>query len=108
METLNNENHRLENAESSSVDERRLKIISIDKKLFIDFLNWWRNPPGYIALPITEELPSDCVVVSVSASWEKSCIEALVASSSFPPLQAGEAPERVPGVLTEFRLVNFE
>jgi len=89
------------------LDERRLKIISINQRFLVDVLNWWRDPPHHMALPITDELPEDCVVVSVSVSWERRCIEAMVTSKCFPPCVDGELPERIPGMLTDFRIVPF-
>jgi len=84
-----------------------VKIISIDQRFIIDVLNWWRNPPHWMALPVTDELPDDCVVVSVSVSWDRRCIEAMVASKEFPPCAEGGVPERIPGTMTEFRSVPF-
>lgn len=90
------------------IGERRLKIVSIHRRFLIDVLNWWRNPPHYVALPITDELPEDCVVVSVEASWERDCIEAMVTSKEFPPCPEGEVLDRIPGMTTEFRVVSFQ
>jgi hypothetical protein len=89
------------------LEERRLKIISIDQRFLVDVLNWWRNPPHWMALPITDELPEDCVVVSVSLSWERRCLDAMVASREFPVCPEGGLPERIPGMMTEFRSVPF-
>jgi hypothetical protein len=92
----------------SPIDERRLKILSIKQTLFIDILNWWRNPSRLLALPIIEELPADCIVVSVVASWERGCIEAIVASTEFPCCPDGQVLERIPGIATELRVVAIE
>lgn len=89
-------------------EERRVKIVSIDQRFIVDVLNWWRNPPHWIALPVTDELPEDSVVVSVSVSWGRRCIEAMVASKEFPPCPEGEIPERIPGMMTDFRSVPFK
>lgn len=89
-------------------EEHRVKIISLDSRFLIDLLNWWRKPPHWLALPITDELPEDCVVVNVNVSWERRCIEAMVASASFPVCPEGSLPERIPGVMTEMRNVPFE
>lgn len=90
-----------------SEKERRQKIISIDADFLVDVLNWWRNPIQWIALPVTDELPEDCVVVSVSASWERCCIEAIVSSSQFPVVKAGDLLERIPGMITKFRYIEI-
>jgi hypothetical protein len=90
------------------IKEGRLKILGISKRLLIDIFNWWRDPPNWLALPITDELPADCVVVSVSVSWERQCIEAVVASREFPPCEDGAMMPRVPELLTEFRIVPFK
>jgi hypothetical protein len=90
-----------------AIKENRVKIISLDAKLMADILNWWRHPPYWISLPITEQIPEDVVVVSVHASYERRCIEAIIASDSFPPCPCGAMPERIPGMVTEFRGVPF-
>lgn len=88
-------------------EERRVKIVSIDPQFIVDVFNWWRNPPHWLALPVNDALPKDCVVVSVSVSWERRCIEAMVASKEFPPCADGDLPERIPGMMTEFRSISF-
>jgi hypothetical protein len=93
---------------SVEVDERRVKIISIRQEFLIDVLNWWRNPPHWLALPVTDELPPDCVVIAVNVSFERRCIEALIASNEFPICEPGCIPERIPGAVTEFRHVEFQ
>lgn len=108
MDITKNRNILKEHVSSDLLDERRFKIISFHEQFLIQFFNWWRNPPHFFQLPITNELPEDCVVVAVSASFERRCIDAMVASSKFPSLQPGEAPERIPGILTEFRIMSFK
>ena len=95
-------------AVATPFDERRLKILSIDQRFLVDVLNWWRDPPHWMALPIMDELPEDCKVVSVSVSWERRCIEAIVASKEFERCEDGAMPERIPGMLSEFRSVPFK
>lgn len=87
-------------------EERRMKIVSIDARFVVDLLNWWREPPYWLALPITDELPEDCEVVSVATNWERNCIEAIVASASFPPSVQGAMLDRIPGLFTEMRRVS--
>jgi hypothetical protein len=87
--------------------KNRVKIISIDERFLIDVLNWWRNPPHYLALPITEEMPEDCEVLRVWVNHERRCIEALIYSRSFPECGVEMIPQRIPGTLTEMRRVPF-
>ena len=93
--------------EEKRIDKMRVKVVSIEQDLIIDLLNWWRDPPHWFALPITDELPEDCEVVSISVSWDRRCIEALVWSKSFPPCEHGSMPERIPGLMADFRQVEF-
>lgn len=88
--------------EPSPLKERRFKIISLDRDFLIDVLNWWRNPPGWLRLPICDELPADCFVVSVGANWERCSIEAIVCSESFGPTMEGAAIERIPGAFSPY------
>lgn len=88
-------------------EERRVKILSLNERMLISVFNWWRDPPHFLALPVTDALPEDCVVIRVAVAWERRCIEALVASAHFPVCPDGEFPERIPGMITEFRAVPF-
>ena len=92
---------------ATAYDENRIKILSIDQHFLIDVLNWWRDPPSWMALPITDELPADCYVVHVSVSWERRCVEAMVCSKEFPMLPEGQIPERIPGHISKFRKVEL-
>ena len=47
------------------MEARRVKILRMDANLLIDVLTWWRDPPHFLALPITEELPEDCEVLHI-------------------------------------------
>ncbi|KFO67847.1 hypothetical protein ER57_07910 [Smithella sp. SCADC] len=87
--------------------DRRFKIISFDQQFLVDLFNWWRNPPHLLALPITDELPADCEVVSVSVSWERGCVEAIVHSKEFRPGIPGEEIERLAGWFTDLRTVKI-
>lgn len=88
-------------------EEHRFKVISLDEHFLLDVLNWCRNPRHFFTLPITEELPEDCTVVSLQVSWERRCIEAMVCSMSFPPVEGGVHLERIPGPNVQYRLVPF-
>jgi hypothetical protein len=85
----------------------RVKIISIDERFFVDVLNWWRNPPTWLGIPVTEELPEDCEILRVWVSHERRRLEALVYSSHFPICDDDTIPERIPGTLREVRAVPF-
>lgn len=88
--------------------ERRFKLLSLSSRLLIDVLNWWRDPPHFLALPITDALPEDCEVVSVSADFERSCLTAIIYSESFEPVPDGDAPPKISGLLTEFRTIAIQ
>lgn len=88
-------------------EQRRFKILSIKSQWLVDLLNWARNPNAVsFPLPLTDELPEDCRVVTVSASWERQCVEALVCSSEFEPCPDGWEIQRIPKLVTEFRQVK--
>jgi hypothetical protein len=93
--------------ETKKYSDRRFKIISFDQQFLVDLFNWWRNPPHLLALPITDELPEDCEVVSVSVSWERGCVEAIVHSKEFRPQIPGEQIERILGWFSELRTVKI-
>lgn len=86
--------------------ENRVKIISFEEDFLVQVFNWWRDPPHWMALPVTDELPSDCHVVRVTACWERRCLEALVASKEFPVCPSGDIPERLTGMV-DMRVVQF-
>jgi len=88
--------------EPSPLKERRFKIISLDRQFMIDVMNWWRDPPDWLRLPICDELPADCFVVTVNTNWERCCIEAIVCSASFGPTMEGAAIERIPGAFSPY------
>ena len=85
----------------------RVKTLSIDERFLIDVFNWWRNPPAWIGIPVTDELPEDCEILRVWANHERRCIEALVYSSHFPICDDEAIPERIPGTLREVRAIPF-
>jgi hypothetical protein len=90
-----------------ALDERRFKIVSIDQQMMLDVFNWWRKPPHWLALPVTDELPEDCYVVSVHTCWDRRTLEALVCSEQFEPVPECAVPPRIPGMVTEFRQVEI-
>jgi len=85
----------------------RVKIVGIDEQLLIDVFNWWRNPPSWLGLPITDELPENCEVLRVYVNYEMRCIDLLVYHPSFPACEPGNIPERVPDCLRQMRSVPF-
>ena len=87
--------------------ESRVKIVTLDQQLMIDTLNWWRTPRQAIALPIAPDIPEDAVVLHVSANWERRCLEALIASPQFDRVPDGELPQRLSGVVKQFRIVQM-
>ena len=92
---------------ATAYEENRIKLLSINQHFLIDVLNWWRDPPAWMALPITDQLPADCYVVNVSVSWERRCVEAMVCSREFPVVPEGCALERIPGHVSKFRKVEM-
>lgn len=88
--------------------ERRFKILLLRTQLLVDFFNWWRDPPQWMALPVRDELPEDCTVVAVNYSLHRNCLEAIVQSESFPPVPDGEMiPVIEGGCCQEFRYVRI-
>ena len=85
----------------------RVKIVGIDEHLLIDVFNWWRNPPGWLRLPVTDELPGDCEVLRVWTNYERRCIDLLIYSESFPVCPDMDIPERVSDDVAEVRAVPF-
>lgn len=88
--------------------ERRYKLISIDAQLIVKILNWWREPPSFLRLPVTDEIPEGAVVVTVNTNWLCRTIEAIVEHESFDPVPGYCEPPRVPGLITAFETVEFE
>lgn len=91
----------------NAIKERRFKILRIDSRLLVEIFNWWIDPPHWLSLPITDQLPADCQVVSINSNWPRHCIEAIIASDQFEPCPDGDMPPEVPDMLTEFRYVEF-
>ena len=87
-------------------DQRRYKIVQLDMNLMVDMLNWWRNPPDWLALPICEEIPHDAKAISVDANWRTRSIEVLIGHESFEPVPDASAPPVVPGLISELRHVK--
>ena len=87
---------------------QRVKIVRLDANLIVDVLNWWRNPPDFLALPVCEELPSDIEVLAVNANWAARAIEVIVSHPTFPVVESHVIPPVVPGIVTEFRHVSFD
>lgn len=85
--------------------EYRTRIVSLDPRLIVQLLNWWRDPPHWIALPENVDLPADVTVVSVTANWERGTIDALVRHPSFPIVEAGQLPPRSLDLITTLRSI---
>lgn len=88
-------------------DGRRVRILSISPKMMVDLMNWWIQPPDFLALPVTEEIPEGVRVVSVNSNWHTNCVELMIAHESFDVVPCGEQPPRVTSRVTEWRHVPF-
>ena len=88
-------------------DRDRVKIVGIDERLLIGIFNWHRNPPLYLALPVTSEIPADAEVLRVYANHERRTIDAVIYSESFPRLATGAQIPRIEDCITEFRTIEF-
>lgn len=63
--------------------QQRLKIIRMPQPLLLNVFNWWRNPPGYITIPVADELPEDAEVISVHENYAARAIDIIVRSDEF-------------------------
>lgn len=88
--------------------ENRFKIVSLQKHLIIDMLNWHKNPPGWLALTMIPELPTDCKVVSVNANWDRQCIDAILCSAEFDSVPEGYVIPRYDSTMSQFRVISFK
>jgi hypothetical protein len=86
--------------------ERRVKIIQLDENMLVDIFNWHRDPPDFLALPITDELPADCEVLRVWINHSARCLEAIVASEEFGEVADGCIPPIVNQPLLEYRTLR--
>lgn len=100
-------NRNVDSGSVSLFEEKRFKILRLGQNLLIDILNLRHTLPEFLALPVTDQLPADCFVVSVSVSWHCRCIEAIVCSKEFPPCPEGEEPEVIPGVVSGSEMVRL-
>ena len=89
-------------------DRDRVKIVGIDERLLIGIFNWHRNPPHYLALPVTSEIPADAEVLRVYTNYERRTIDAVIHSESFPRLATGSQIPRIEDCITEFRTIEFD
>jgi hypothetical protein len=89
-------------------DMGRVKIVGMDERLLIDIFNWHRNPPHFLALPVTSEIPADAKVLRVYTNHERRTIDAVIHSESFPRLAIGSQVPRIEDCITEFRTIGFD
>jgi hypothetical protein len=90
------------------LEDRRLRIVSMDPKLLVHILNWAKEPDCVLALPATEQIPSDCIAVSVNACWDRGTIDVIVAHESFERSLPGSFLPRVDGIVNSLRLVSLQ
>ena len=87
---------------------RRIKILQVDPQLILEIINWCRNPPDWLVLPITEEIPEDAVVVSVSNNWANRTMEFQIHHPSFDFVPAGQVPPTIPNACHEWRRIDVK
>lgn len=88
------------------VQERRLRILTVDPQYLVDLLNQASNPTRLMKIPAGDRIPEGTVVVSVNASWPRGGIELLLAHEQFEPVPLGLEFPRV-GILDDWRIVDL-
>lgn len=89
------------------IQPNKIKVVSIDAKMMAEVFNWWLNPPTFICLPVTEELPEGTIVVSVHTDWSRRTLDAIVFHPTFDEVPVGVQPPMVASLVTEFRTFRF-
>lgn len=74
---------------------RRAQIYELDYRYLTDFLNWWKNPPAMLRVPMFLGLPSDAKVCSVHVNYERSCLDIIIESAMFAEVFEGDAFPRI-------------
>lgn len=65
--------------------EQRVRSVVIGSHILLDFLNWYRQPPGsHLAFPVESGIPDDC--------FNRRSFLALVEHSSFEVVPIGDMP----------------
>lgn len=90
------------------LEERRLRIVSLDPLLLVAILNWAQDPKEALALPVTAATPLDCVVVSANTCWDRGTIDVIVAHERFGKTPPGSLITRLTGMVTELRRVSLK
>ena len=89
------------------VREGRLKIVSVHQNTMVEYLNWVRNPPAFIALPQYDRLPADTFVVAATVNHEFRSIDFIVASAEFEPVEPGCRLEHIDDIGLEWKYIPF-
>lgn len=74
---------------------QRAQIYELEYRYLIQFLNWWKSPTEKLTVPMFIGLPFDARVVSVYVNYERSCLDILIESKTFPEVFQGDAFPRV-------------
>lgn len=88
------------------VQERRLKILTVDPRYIVDLLNQATDPRRFMKIPAGDQIPEGTVVVSVNANWCRGGIELLLAHEQFEPVEVGFEFPRVM-MLEEWKQVDL-
>jgi len=82
----------------------RLKIVSCDLSLILAVFEWCRTREGFLALPVTDEIPADVEIVSVQGDWSTRSIRLMIRHPSFDVVPGGMIPPVVPDSLCREQL----
>lgn len=91
---------------SQAHKENRVKRIQLDEHFLIDVFNWHRNPPYFVCLPVSEQLPADCEIVRVYYNHSARCLEAIVASMEYEPVELYTVPPFVDPPFIEWKVMQ--
>lgn len=84
--------------------EERLRIYQLDFSYITELLNWWNNPPMNFSVPTFHDLPNDAKVIAVYVNHSRGCLDVVIESEAFEPIDMGEELPRRKGQLSYFRV----
>lgn len=94
---------------SDPVKENRVKRIVVNPRMIINLLRMWKVDRGPMVLEFTnEEIPEDCIILSVSTSWCSQSVEIMIAHESFPRVQEGTEAPAINAYNREFDIARLE
>jgi hypothetical protein len=78
-----------------ALEERRLRIYTLNESDLIGFLNVWRGFASNLLAPKFDAIPDDAFVVRVGHNFAAMRVEAIVASMEFDRVPDGQVPPTV-------------